>query len=158
MFLLSLAFAAPTQLTGHYSISSSTTQLEATQQAELAASLASLPSVLRPLGEHFLKPTLFYCKVYEMVVTNDSFSNRCDDKPPLLRPFNAESLPMTVGDIKFISRVSMEGDTVLLILEGKYGTRATRYTLTPSGLHVKVTVSSEKLERPMNWEIDYRRD
>ena len=157
LLLTAMAFADPSSLTGQFTMITDPAAVEAAQQAELERSLASLPSLLRPLASPLLRPTLFYCKSYHLVVTPDSFSNQCDDKPLLQRPINRDALPLQVGDLTFTSRVSVEGDQVVLVLEGEHGTRTTRYTPTPSGLHVDVSVSSPRLDTPLTWSIEYRR-
>lgn len=157
LFLLSLASADPSVLTGRYSMSSDPAAVEAAQQAELTRTLETIPALLRPIADHLLRPTLFYCKAYNMVVSGGSFSNQCDDKPALTRTIDGSAVPMQVGDINFVSHVSVDGDQILLTLEGEHGSRMTRYTATAAGMHVEITVTSPRLEKPMSWGIDYRR-
>lgn len=153
--LIALAFADPSMLTGHYTISSDPSAVEAAQQAELQRTLATIPSLLRPVAEPMLKPTLFYCRMYQMVVSTVSFTTQCDDKPQLVRPFSGEALPLTVGDLTFTSHVAAEGDQVVLTLDGDHGSRVTRYTPTANGMHIDVAVSSPRLDAPMRWGIEY---
>jgi hypothetical protein len=155
--LIAFAFADPTALTGQYTISTDPSAVEAAQQAELQRTLATLPSLLRPVAEPMLKPTLFYCRMYQMVVSLASFTTQCDDKPQLTRPFSGDPVPLTVGDITFTSRVSAEGDQVILTLDGAHGSRVTRYIPNSNGMHVDVSVTSPRLDAPMTWGIEYRR-
>lgn len=157
LLLIALASADPTVLTGRYTISTDPSAVEAAQQAEFQRTLATIPSLLRPVAEPMLKPTLFYCRMYQMVVSPVSFSTQCDDKPQLTRPFSGEAVPLTVGDISFTSRVASEGDQVILTLDGAHGSRITRYVPTVRGMHVEVSVTSPRLDAPMTWGIEYQK-
>lgn len=155
LFVISTTIAAG--LSGYYQIITPEESIRTAQKAELDQSLASLPSLLRPIGERLLAPTLFYCKEYLLDVSAIHFSLRCDENTPMVRPPDGSTsiLPHEGKDLQ--SRVWWEGESVLISLASDTGTRTSRFTPEGEGLQLQVQVTSSRLDRPLSWQISYQR-
>ncbi len=155
LLVISTTFAA--SLSGHYVAVTSAEAVAAAQKAEMEQSLASVPSVLRPIGERMLAPSLFHCREYVLEVVSGSFNVRCDDKPGLQYNMDGSVREILYEGKTLQSRVWSEGEALLLSIASDTGTRTSRFQPTDSGMELKVQVASERLDRPVSWEIRYQR-
>ncbi len=155
LFVISTTLAAG--LGGHYVAVTPPEAVAAAQKAELELSLASVPSVLRPIGERLLAPSLFHCREYVLDISSGAFNLRCDDKPGLQYNMDGSVREIVYEGKTLQSRVWTEGAAVLLSIASDTGTRTSHFLPTESGMDLKVQVASERLDRPVSWEIRYQR-
>jgi len=155
LFVISTTFAAG--LSGYFTATTSEESIRAAQRAELDLSLASVPSLLRPVGERLLAPSLFYCREYRIELSATALSLRCDQRDPILRPMDGSTTIIPYDGKELQSRAWMEGEALLLTLGSDTGTRSSRFTPTATGMDLRVQVASARLDRPISWEISYQR-
>lgn len=115
---------------------------------------AAIERVVAPLGQRFrpiargrLSQLVDYCRGYQMSLSVREVRVRCDDAPPIAHRLRTPDAT---------DRVEIEPDAVVLALGD--GERTTTYRFDSEGdLEVRVQLSSEQLERPLDWRIRYRR-
>ncbi len=142
-------------LDGHHHLQTPHTTVAAAQASQVDGALASLPSLLRPLAARALRSSTFYCEDYRIVVSDTAFSVQCDARATLTRTWSGTDVPLVVEGKTLQSRVIREGGEVQLTLVGENGSRTTRYSPRPSGIHVAVTVESGHLDAPIRWAMEY---
>ena len=155
LLVISTTFAA--SLGGHYVAVTPPEAIAAAQKAEMELSFASLPSLLRPVGERLLAPSLFHCREYVMSISPVYLDLRCDDKPGIQYNMDGSIREIVYEGKTLQSRVWTEGEALLLSIASDTGTRTSRFTPTDGGMDLKVQVASERLDRPVSWEIRYQR-
>lgn len=155
--LLVISTTLAAGLGGHYVAVTPAETVAAAQKAEMELSLASVPSVLRPIGERLLAPSLFHCREYVLDISSGSFNLRCDDKPGLQYNMDGSVREIVYEGKPLQSRVWTEGQAVVLSIASDTGNRTSRFLPTDSGMDLKVQVASERLDRPVSWEIRYQR-
>ena len=155
LLLLPVALAA-SPLDGRWVLSSDLAAAQAAQRASADRALASLPSLLRPLGEHLLAPTFRICASYVFQLSPDAFRVQCEDSPPLSGPLDGVARPILVAGEERPVSLARQGEGVVLTIRSDNGARVTTYTPAPGGPHVHVAISSSHLDLPVSWDLDYR--
>lgn len=153
---MSVALAAP-DLTGFYKISTDPNSVKTAQESALSQALSEFSSLLRPVAERALRPTLFYCSEYRITTNPSDFSLQCDTKTPIARRYDGGPLQMTWDGGTVTSEVDATSAELTLKLSTSNGARVSHFWPTATGLKLKVEVVSSYLSQPMSWVIEYAR-
>jgi len=168
--LLSLAFALPAAaepsaelqrtMTGHFRVAESESVLQPRLAAAIDHAVEPMNFVARPIARSRLRSVVYYCKQYEMALAPETVRVACDDRPRIERRLdNSEGPVAGLQPDPVDVKVQVGTDTVELRIAGPDGTRITTYRFDDAGaLEVSVKVVSASLERPVIWQVRYRRE
>lgn len=152
--LLGTALAA-SPIDGRWALATDRATVEAAQRVQADRALASVPEMFRPIGDRVLAPTFKVCGAYAIALT-DTFYVRCDDGVPIQGPPDGVTRVVQVaGEPRPVS-IRRDGDAIELTIHSDDGQRVTRYEPSPTGLRVRVTVTSSHLDVPISWDLQYR--
>jgi hypothetical protein len=148
------------RMTGHFRVAESDSVLQQRLAAAIDHAVEPMNFVARPIARSRLRSVVYYCKEYEMALGPERVRVACDDRPRIERRLdNSEGPVAGLQDEPVDVKVAVGGDTVELRIEGSDGTRITTYRFDGRGaLEVDVKVISASLERPVTWQVRYRRD
>lgn len=154
--LLLLPAALAGALDGAWVMTSDPTRVRAAQRASVDAALVEVPSVLHPMAERILAPTLKFCERY-LIQAGDAFFLRCDDDPPIQTIMDGVSRTVEVGGEPRPVSVRRDGEGAALTIHSENGKRTTRYVPTEQGLRVVIALESRHTATAITWSVDYAR-
>lgn len=152
------AAAPASHLTGRYELAVSASELQATLDAAVEKAAAEFNPLIRGFARSRLQRATNMCQRYEIRVSGDRWTHRCDDDPPLDRVIDATvvSWKPDEGD-PVDTTLSVQGDVARVVLKGESGTRTNLFRSDAGGLDLEIVIESDALDQPMRWTTRYRR-
>lgn len=148
------------RMTGRFRVAESEGVLAPRLAAAIDHAVEPMNFVARPIARSRLRSVVYYCKQYELALGPETVRVACDDRPRIERRLDNSEGPVAGLQAEPVDiEVQTRGDAVELRFEGGDGTRITTYRFDDGGaLEVSVKVVSPSLERPVTWQVRYRRD
>ncbi len=155
LLLASPAHAHPINGTWVLTVSEEDVQKRLTEAVDTAASQLNL--LIREIGRSKLTNAANFCKVYRFALTDTSFSVQCDSRDPYARPLEGDQ-PATGRDGEPIqSRLKLEPSAAHLAWLAESGRRDNTFRVEGDQLQLRARVSSDRMDEPMRWNLEYRR-
>lgn len=151
--------ALQARMTGHFRVAESGDLLRKRLAAAIDHAVEPMNFIARPIARSRLGSVVYYCEAYDMALDPVRVRVACDDRPPIARRLDNSEGPVAGLQSEPVDvRVRVVGDTVELTIAGADGTRVTTYRFGDDrALEVSVKVVSPSLERPVTWQVLYRR-
>jgi hypothetical protein len=151
--------ALQARMTGHFRVAEGDDVLRPRLAAAIEHAIEPMNFIARPIARSRLRSVVYYCQQYEMALDAQTVHVACDDRPRIDRRLdNSEGQVAGLQSEPVDVTVQVGADTVELTIAGADGTRITSYRFGDRGaLEVSVKVVSARLERPVAWQVVYRR-
>jgi len=148
------------RMTGRFRVAESESVLQPRLAAAIDHAVEPMNFVARPIARSRLRSVVYYCEQYEMALGPETVRVACDERPRIERRLdNSEGPVAGLQPDPVDVKVQVATDTVELRFAGPDGTRITTYRFDDAGaLEVSVKVVSASLERPVTWQVRYRRE
>lgn len=122
--------------------------------------VAGLNFLFRPIGRHRLRKTNAPYQKLLLEISGDQIAITRDDNPPIRTPADGTSVSWTRedGEVMKVSTAWRDG-RLAQTFAAEDGRRVNEFSLAPDGQHLtmQVTVTSPRLDVPLQYRLAYRR-
>lgn len=160
LILLTTASASSLQesANGSFRQSEPDAAVQTRAEAALQATVAPMNFMVRSIAEGRLESALSWCGGYTFSTDDTHMTVQCDSKPPIRGALDGSPTPYTNDQGKsYTVTVSPSGSSAVFSFTGGEASLTTTYRFTDGGLQVTKKISSEHLEVPLQWVINYAR-
>ncbi len=148
-----------TRMTGRFVLAEPRATVEARLAAVVEQAVAPMSFLIRPIARSRLGRAVVFCAEYRLALGANDVSVTCDARPAIERRLDNSGGKLAIdGGEPVDVTVVVARDGVALTFTSAEGRRTTTYRFDDSGaLEVAVQVTSEQIEKPLEWSIRYRR-
>lgn len=117
--------------------------------------------LVRAIAKSRLREVAFFCHRIAVIDEPARFGTDCrdDDKEGVVASWSGEPTEgvSPIDGQPYVASVTRIDGSPTLSLQNTTGERRSTYTLTESGMSLRVRVFSEKLDSPLTWTLPYTR-
>ncbi len=149
--------AAAHPMHGRWELVGSQAAVQAKLDRAVEDAASQLNILIREFGRMKLRTATGLCRVYAFAVTDTSWSIQCDGKKPYARPHTGIHNTTDADGDPLRSQLALSAGGAHLTWLGESGARHNVFSVDGDRLALQARVESESLERPMKWQLEYRR-